>query len=221
MERVIVSWSGGKDSALALYEILKNKNFEVLALLTTLAEDYNRVSMHGIRCALLENQAHSLKLPLEKVFLSKESPQEEYESAMQRTLEKYKNAGVSFVVFGDIFLEDLRRYREKNLDKIGMGAIFPMWKKDSRLLARGFIKSGFKAVVISVDGNALDKKFIGRDFDENFLSDLPDNIDPSGENGEFHSFVYDGPIFKRKIEFQKGDIVFRDNRFYYCDLIPI
>jgi len=221
-ERVIISWSGGKDSASALYEIWKTGKYEIVALLTTFTEDYDRVSMHGVPRILLEQQAESLGYPLEKVFLSKNPPNEEYESKIREALAKYLNAGVSSIVFGDLFLEDIRKYREENLlPKIGMEGIFPLWKRDTSELARIFLNLGFRAVITCVDSNVLDKKFVGRIFDEQFLSELPSTIDPCGENGEFHSFVYDGPTFSRKIQYATGEIFTRDNLFYYCDLIPV
>jgi uncharacterized protein (TIGR00290 family) len=219
-KKAIVSWSGGKDSALALHEFLKNKDYEISALLTTVTEGYDRTSMHGVRRVLLEEQINSLGFSLEKVFISKNTSNEEYESKMRDTLQKYKNAGISSVVFGDIFLEDLRKYREKKLSRAGMDAIFPIWKRDTTELARTFIKLGFKAIVTCVDSKLLDGKFAGRIFDEEFLSELPSSVDPCGENGEFHSFVYDGPIFQKGIGYKKGEVVLRDKRFYYCDLIP-
>jgi len=220
-EKVILSWGGGKDSALALYEIQKNDNYEILGLLTTLTEDYDRISIHGVRRILLERQADSLGFPLEKVFISKNASMEEYESRIREVLEKYLVAGVSSIVFGDIFLEDVRKYREDNLSKTGMKGIFPNWKRDTYELAHTFIDLGFKALITCVDSNVLDKKFVGRIFDEQFLKELPSNVDPCGENGEFHSFVYDGPIFQEKILCTKGKVVLRENRFYYCDLIPV
>jgi len=220
-EKALFSWSGGKDSAIALYEIQKSKSYEILALLTTITEDYDRVSMHGLRRILLEQQAKSLGISLEKVFITKDASNEEYESKMKEALLRYKNAGVHSVVFGDIFLQDVRKYREENLSKIGMNGVFPIWRRNTTALAHTFIDLGFKAVTICIDSNVLDKRFAARDFDKQFLSELPPTVDPCGENGEFHSFVYDGPIFKENILFKKGEIVLRDNRFYYCDLIPI
>jgi uncharacterized protein (TIGR00290 family) len=219
-EKVIFSWSGGKDSVLALYELTKRGNYEVVTLLTTLSRDYDRTSIHGIRRILLEEQAQSLRFPLEKVLISRNTSSEEYESKMQQTLEKYQARGVCSVVFGDIFLEDLRTYRENNLSKIGMKAIFPLWKINTTKLAYTFIDSGFKAVITCVDSNALDEIFVGRSFDEEFLSQLPTVVDPCGENGEFHSFVYDGPIFQNSILHKIGEVVLREKRFYYCDLMP-
>ena len=218
-EKVLFTLSGGKDSVLALYEIQKRDDQEVVALLTTLTEGYDRISMHGVRSILLEHQANSLGLPIEKVYISKNSSNEEYEAKMREVLQKYLTGGVSSVVFGDIFLEDLRKYREDNLSKIGMKAIFPIWKRNTVELARGFIDLGFKAVITCVDSNVLDKAFVGRLYDQQFLSELPSTVDPCGENGEFHSFVYDGPIFEKRVSYTKGEIVFRDNRYWYCDLM--
>ena len=220
-EKALFSWSGGKDSAIALYEIQKSKSYEILALLTTITEDYDRVSMHGLRRILLEQQAKSLGISLEKVFITKDASNEEYESKMKEALLRYKNAGVHSVVFGDIFLQDIRKYREENLSKIEMNGVFPIWRRNTTALAHTFIDLGFKAITICVDSNVLDKRFAARDFDKQFLSQLPPTVDPCGENGEFHSFVYDGPSFRENILFKKGEIVLRDNRFYYCDLIPI
>ena len=218
---MLICWSGGKESALALHKLQETGNYEIAALLTTVTEDYDRISMHGVRRSLLERQAEALGFPLEKVFISKGACDEEYESKMRAVLEKYLRAGVSSVVFGDIFLEDVRKYRQEKLSKIGMKAIFPMWQSDTTELAHRFIDSGFKAVITCVDSNVLDKKFVGRAFDEQFLSELPSGVDPCGENGEFHSFVYDGPIFRKRISHTIGEVVLRENRFYYCDLIPV
>lgn len=220
-EKILFSWSSGKDSALTLYKIKNCPDYEIVALLTTVTGDYNRVSMHGIRNALLKRQAESLGFPLESVFISKAASQEEYESAMSSMLTRYKNLGVASVVFGDIFLEDVKMYRERNLSKIGMKAIFPLWKSDTLERASTFINLGFKAIVTCVDSNVLDKSFVGRMFDEQLLSELPSNIDPCGENGEFHSFVYDGPIFRNCILHKIGKTCLRDNRFFYCDVIPL
>ena len=219
-QKVILSWSGGKDSALAFHELAKTQKYEIAALLTTISADYDRISMHGVQRILLEQQAESIGLPLEKVFISKNISNEEYESKMRNVMLKYLKAGISAVVFGDVFLEDLRKHRQGNLSKVGLEAIFPIWKKDTTKLAHEFIDLGFKAVVTCVDSNVLDKTFIGKNFDSKFLSRLLDTVDPCGENGEFHSFVYDGPIFKKAIPHTTGEIVLRENRFYYCDLIP-
>jgi len=220
-EKVITAWSGGKDSALALYEVLNSGSYEVLELLTTVAKDYDRISIHGVRRVLLEQQAKALRIPLEEMFITKGASDAEYEGELLKTLTRHRDNGVLSVVFGDIFLEDVRKYRERILAKAGMNGIFPLWKRDTKDLARTFINLGFKAIITSVDSNVLGKDFAGREYDEKFLSDLPANVDPCGENGEFHSFVYDGPIFRERVLFTKGEIVLRDNRFYYCDLVPV
>lgn len=217
---MLFSWSGGKDSALALYELRKRAEYQIAALLTVLTKDYDRTSMHGVRRILLEQQAQSLGLALEKVVISKNSSNEEYECKIGEILEKYEAAGVCTVAFGDVFSEDLRKYRENNLSKIGIKGVFPLWKIDTTELAQTFIGSGFKAIITCVDSNVLDKTFVGRSFDEQFLSELPSGVDPCGENGEFHSFVYDGPIFRGRIEHRTGGVVLREKRFYYCDLVP-
>lgn len=219
MEKVMVAWSGGKDSALALYKIQK-EGLEISTLLTTVTEKYDRISMHGVRRTLLERQSRALGLPLEKVVIPPETSNEVYEARMAAALAEYAKQGVTTVVFGDVFLEDIRAYRENQLSKMGLKACFPLWKKNSLELAHEFIKLGFKAIITCVDSNALDGSFVGRPFDEAFLSALPSTIDPCGENGEFHSFVYDGPNFAEQILFTAGKSVVRDNRFYFCDLIP-
>jgi uncharacterized protein (TIGR00290 family) len=218
MEPVIVSWSGGKDSVLALHFINKDE-YNVRTLITTISESYNRVSMHGVRKELLEKQAKSIGIPLLTISLPKDTTNEEYEKIMKREMLYFKSHRVYKVVFGDIFLEELRKYREANLSKIGMKAIFPLWKRDTKELAEKFIESGFKAIITSVDSNALNGSYVGRLFDWDFLHSLPSNVDYCGENGEFHSFVFDGPNFSYPIHFQKGDVVFRENRFYYIDLL--
>jgi len=219
-EKVIIAWSGGKDSALALYEVLNSRSYEVLELLTTVAEDQDRISIHDVRRVLLEQQAQALHIPLEELFILKGASDAEYEDALLKTLKRHRGSGVSSVVFGDLFLEDIRKYREHILAKAGMNGVFPLWQKDTEKLARTFINLGFKAVVTSVDSRVLGKDFAGREYDEKFLSDLPVNVDPCGENGEFHTFVYNGPIFSEKVGFKKGELTLRDNRFYSCDLLP-
>jgi len=219
-EKVILCWSGGKDSSLTLHELRKDGKYEVATLLTTLTRDYDRVCMHGVRSILLEQQAESLGLPLEKIFISKNASNEEYESRMREVLERYRAEGVCGVVFGDVFLEDLRKYREEKLSQVGMKGLFPIWKRDTAELACAFIDLGFEAIVTCADSNLLDSTLVGRPFDEQFLSTLPEAVDPCGENGEFHSFVSDGPIFQWQIPHTTGEVVLRDNGFYYCDLVP-
>ncbi len=206
---------------MALHELQRSKKYEVSALLTTVTEEYDRISMHGVRRVLLERQADSLGLPLEKVLISKNISDEEYGRKMREVLEKRRAAGASCVAFGDVFLEDVRKYREDNLSQIGMQGVFPLWKRDTTELAHRFIDLGFEAVITCVDSKVLDSRFAGRTFDERFLSELPSGVDPCGENGEFHSFVYAGPIFQKRISHKRGRIVLRDDRFHYCDLIPV
>ena len=219
-EKCIVSWSGGKDSALALHEILKAERYQVLGLLTTVTTDFDRISVHGVRRVLLEKQASSLGFPLEKMLVPKSVDNVEYENTLLKLLEKNRDRGVSSVVFGDIFLEDVREYREELLSKAGLKGVFPLWKRNTKELAHSFIDSGFKAIVTVVDSNFLSSEFAGREFDEAFLTDIPSNVDPCGENGEFHSFVYDGPIFRERVPFVKDEIVLKENRFWFCDLAP-
>jgi len=218
-EKVIFAWSSGKDSARALHEIRQDDQYDVVSLLTTVTEGYDRISMHGVRIRLVEQQAESIGLPLEKVYISKESSSENYETAMRDALLRHKAKGVTSVAFGDLFLEDLKEYREKKLAEVGMKAVFPLWKRDTTELARSFIEQGFRAIITCVDSQVLGGEFSGRLYDEQFLADLPSNIDPCGENGEFHSFVYDGPLFSKPVRFEKGDIVVRENRFHFCELL--
>ena len=220
MQSVLVSWSGGKDSAVALYELIKSQNYKIATLVTTLTADYDRISIHGVRRSLLEQQAAALGFPLEKVLISRNATNEEYETAMGQVLTRYRDAGITTVMYGDIFLEDLRKYREDKLAELGMTGIFPLWKRDTRELAQSLTTLGFKAITTCVDSQVLGRQFVGRLIDAQFLSELPPTVDPCGENGEFHSFVYAGPIFKEPIACTPGEIVLRENRFYYCDLVP-
>lgn len=220
LEKVLFTWSSGKDSAMALYELKKNNCYEIASLLTTITREYDRISIHGVRRILLEQQADSLGLPLENVFISKDSSNEEYESSLKAVLERYRSAGISSVAFGDIFQEDLRKYHEDNMAKVGIKALFPIWKKDTAELAHAFIDVGFKAVITCVDSKTLNSDFVGRVFDKKFLSELPPGVNPCGKNGEFHTFVYDGPIFRNEVVYGKGEVVLRDERFWYCDIIP-
>ena len=220
MEKALVCWSGGKDSAIALYEIQKSKRCEILSLLTTITEGYDRISMHGVPRILAEQQAQSLGLPIEEVYISKTSSNEEYESKMRDVLIRFKQVGVSSVVFGDVFLAEVRKYREDNLSRLGLKGLFPVWGRDTAELIRSFISLGFQAVITCVNTKVLDKRFLGRMLDEQFLAELPPGVDPGGENGEFHSFVFNGPIFKEGIGYTLGELVLRDS-FYFCDLLPV
>ena len=220
MEKVLVSWSSGKDSALALYEIQRSRRYEIVSLLTTVTESYDRVSLHGVPRVLVEQQAESLGLPLHKVFIPRDCSEEEYEARMKETLLKFKESGISLVVFGDIFLQWVKEYRENNLSKLEMKALLPIWGRDTAELTRSFIALGFKAVITCVDTRVLDKKFLGRIIDEDFMDQLPPNVDQGGENGEFHSFVFDGPIFRERIAYKPGEQVAK-NSYRFCDLLPL
>lgn len=218
-KNIYLCWSGGKDSSLALHEIRKAGIYNVAALLTTITEDYNRISMHGVRVALLEQQAESLGLPLKKVLIPKEASNEIYEARMRAVLEEGLREGIDTVAFGDIFLEDLKLYREKNLAQLGMKGLFPIWKRDSGELAQTFIDLGFNAALACIDTKYLDPSFAGRTYDTSLLRDLPSGVDPCGENGEFHSFAFAGPIFKHPIPYTLGELVTRE-RYVFCDLVP-
>jgi len=218
---LIVAWSGGKDSAMALNEILAAGRYNVVSLLTTLTEGFDRISMHGVRNELLDRQAAAIGIPLSKVYIPQKCSDIEYQSRMRDEMERWKQKGVTRVAFADLFLEDVRKYREDNLKALDMECMFPLWLMPTSGLSRRFIALGFKTIITCVDGDALDKSFAGRIYDEKFLDDLPPKADPCGENGEFHSFVFDGPIFKSPVGFEKGDVVKRDGRFFFCDLIPL
>ena len=219
-EPVLFCWSGGKDSAMALHALRERGEFSVSSLLTTVTEGYERISMHGVRRELLWRQAESLGLPLREVRIPPQCLNPVYEARMEAALREQFAQGVRRVAFGDIFLEDLRNYREKNLRKVEMEAIFPIWKRETRELARTFRELGFRAVAVCIDGRALGREFAGRELDKSFFRDLPRNVDPCGEHGEFHTFVYDGPVFSKPVEFRRGDVVERDS-FYFCDLMPV
>ncbi len=224
----IFNWSGGKDSALALYKLKQGKEFNVKYLLTTLNAEYKRISMHGVRQELLQQQVESIGLPLVECFLPEKATCNDYNSMMRETLMNFIVEGIHYSAFGDIFLEDLRQYRENQLDKIGMKAIFPLWKSNTIDIANEFIDLGFKTIITCVSSKHLDESFVGRTFDRQFIADLPKDVDPCGENGEFHSFVVDGPIFKTPINYTLGEKVFRsyhlnskevnENGFWFIDL---
>ncbi len=219
LNRILVSWSGGKDSLMALHEIQKTEGYEIVALLTTVTDGYHRVSMHGVREELLERQAESLGLRLHKILIPQNPSNEEYEAIMKEVLVEYENENIHSVAFGDVFLEDVRKYREENLAKMGMKGIFPIWKRNTGELVKEFIDVGFRAITTCVDSKVLDSSFVGREFNYDFLRCLPPHVDPCGENGELHSFVFRGPNFREEITFTIGETVLRDS-FYFCDLLP-
>lgn len=233
--KAIFCWSGGKDSAYCLHKVLSENLFDVQYLLTTVNDTFKRVSMHGVREELLEKQAESIGIPLLKVRVS-EGTNSEYEKQMETILRNVQSEGIQHVIFGDIFLEDLRIYREKNLEKIGMQAVFPIWKSNTQWLINDFIAQGFKTVTCCINDGYLQEEWVGREIDLSFVEQLPGNVDPCGENGEFHTFCYEGAIFKKKIHFSIGEKIYKaieiktDNicssssntkGFWFCDLIPM
>lgn len=220
MQKILLSWSSGKDSALALHVLRASGELEVAALLTTLTEPYNRVSMHGVRRELLEAQAAALGLPLEPVWIRPGASNADYETQLHAALAGWRARGTAAVAFGDLFLEDVRRYREDSLARAGLAALFPLWGRPTHALAREMLRLGLRAVVTCVDTQALDGSFAGREYDEAFLADLPAGVDPCGENGEFHTFVYAGPEFSQVVAFRLGERVLREERFMYADLLP-
>ena len=222
-EKVVLSWSGGKDSALALHELRRDQRYEVVSLLTTVAAEYDRVSHHGVRAELLEVQAQAVGLPLKKLSICTQATNpcrtedndgvmQEYERLMMQTMLEYKAAGVLNVAFGDIFLQDLRAYRERNLTRLGMKGVFPIWQQDTSELVRRFIDLGFRAYLTCVDAKKLGETFAGRSLDAGLIRDLPADVDPCGENGEYHSFVFAGPIFRKPVRVRVGDVIQRDVR---------
>ena len=205
-----MNWSGGKDSAFALHQVLHQGKYQVDCLLTSVNAVHNRVSMHGVRRTMLEAQAESIGIPLVTLEMPEQPSMLDYESLMLKTVCKLQDQGFTHSIFGDIFLEDLRKYREAKLAPVGMQAVFPIWKIDTGKLVRQFLDAGFKTIVVCVNDLFLDKSFCGRIVDEQFLDDLPPGVDPCGENGEFHTFVFDGPIFKHALPFSTGEIVYKE-----------
>jgi len=222
-KRVLLSWSGGKDSALALQVLRADPNIEVAGLLTSVTREYERISVHGVRRSLLERQAERLRLPLFTIELDPVTTNEAYEAAFISALERVRRElpGVTAIAFGDLFLADVRAYRERLLAPTGFEPVFPIWGNDTTQLARRFINDGFVARLVCVDTTQLDGSFADRVFDDSLLADLPPTVDPCGERGEFHTFVSDGPGYDGPVEYTVGETVLRDERFAYCDLIPV
>lgn len=231
--RAIFNWSGGKDSALCLYKLLQTGEYDIQYLLTSISEPYQRISMHGVRVELLEQQAERIRIPLIKLQIPENPSMETYDTMMAETLTGLQQQGAQVSIFGDIFLEDLRAYREAKLAECNLKGVFPLWGASTKDLIREFIALGFKTIVTCVSEKHLDKSFAGRIIDESFLNDLPQGVDPCGENGEFHTFVFDGPLFSSPIPFDKGEVVYRTYPapaqndetpstygFWYCDLLP-
>lgn len=221
-EPILVAWSGGKDSALALRAVLADTSFAVEALLTTVTREYDRISVHGVRRSLLHAHAAALDLPLLEMEIPASCDNTIYEACLARALTsaRERNNRLRRCVFGDLFLEDVRHYREERLAALGMQPIFPLWGKHTGEMASTFLADGFRAVVVCVDSTLLSPSFSGRQYDAAFLDDLPRDVDPCGENGEFHTFVYDGPLFREPVELTIGETVTRDERFVYTDFLP-
>jgi uncharacterized protein (TIGR00290 family) len=244
VKKAIFNWSSGKDSALALYKIMQQNEYQIDCLLTSVSQKFQRISMHGVRVAFLEQQADCIGLPLKIMQIPEMPTMEAYELVVKTTLAELKTQGVTHSIFGDIFLEDLRKYREDKLAEMDFEGVFPLWKTPTQDLIHEFIALGFKTIVVCVNERFLDKSFVGRTIDQDFINDLPENVDVCGENGEFHTFTFDGPIFSKPIEFEVGEIVYRkyekpakedssdtacdssapdvfDYGFWYCDLVEI
>ena len=239
MFKTYLNWSSGKDAAFGLYHLQNSKEYAIEKLVTSVNTEVDRVSMHGLRTGLLIQQAQSLGIPLQLIELAGTLTMEEYNAVMKKSVDQLVEEGFTHSVFGDIFLEDLKKYREEQLKTVGIIPVFPLWKKDTKELIRDFINLGFKAITVCVNAKVLDKTFCGREIDLEFIDGLPLGVDPCGENGEFHTFVYDGPNFKEPIRFEVGEIIERkyspnkndsdcfkdkpqswDTAFWYCDLIP-
>ena len=219
---VALSWSGGKDSSLTLQHLRASGEYEVVALLTSVTREYDRVSIHGVRRALLEAQAAALALPLIEVWLEPKSSDAEYQRAFLDALDalSVQQPAVNRIAFGDLYLRDVRDYRERLLAGTAYRGLYPLWERPTRALAESFIADGFEATLVCIDESQIDARFAGRSFDHALLAELPGSADPCGENGEFHTFVHGGPIFSRPIACTRGEIVQRDGRFTYCDLLP-
>lgn len=240
MDKAIFNWSGGKDSALALHDVLSNKTYDIQRLVTTVNSKYERISMHGVRKELLYAQGKSIGIPIHEIRLPEKPTMSDYDNIMKEQLTHFYDDGITHSIFGDIFLEDLKKYREQKLNQIGVHGVFPLWKRNTTTLLKEFIDLGFKTILVCIKSELLPKEFAGRVIDHDFIKDLPKNVDPCGENGEFHTFVFDGPIFNTPIEFEIGETIFREyeapkttqdscysanpkpakSGFYFCDLIP-
>lgn len=238
--KAVLNWSGGKDSAFTLYKVMQKSDYEITYLITTVSKEFGRIIQHGVREALLDLQSESIGIPVQKLYMPSNPDMESYNNLMRDTMKSLKEEEIKTLIFGDIFLEDIRKYREEKVSEVLMEAAFPIWNYSTKELLDEFINLGFKAVVVCVNQNYLDKSFAGREIDKSFINDLPENVDPCGENGEYHSFVYDGPIFKYPIKFNKGEIIKKtytsskteesekdkyekvpEKVFWYSDLLPV
>ena len=219
MKKVLLSWSSGKDSAWTLHLLSQSKDTQIVGLLTTINESANRVAMHAVRRMLLEAQAETLGLPLWVAPLPSPCPNADYERIMREVCRRAVTEGIQAIAFGDLYLADVRRYREQQLQGTGLEPLFPVWGIPTREIASEMISSGLRAKITCVDPRVLPREFAGREFDESFLADLPPGVDLCGENGEFHSFVYNAPGFREPLHVEVGEIVERDG-FVFADLLP-
>ncbi|MDX6747065.1 diphthine--ammonia ligase [Polaribacter sp. PL03] len=242
MKKTYFNWSSGKDSALALYKVLQDPTYNLDLLVTTVNKDFNRVSMHGLRNELLLKQAEALEIDLKTIAFPADVTMDLYSEIMKKAMDSLLKKGYSHTIFGDIFLEDLKAYRDTKLAEVNIKGVYPLWKKDTKEVLQEFLDLGFKAITVCVNAKLLGEEFVGRVIDEQFIKDLPQNVDVCGENGEFHTFVFDGPIFKNPIDFSIGEKILRsytlhdneddnchqakkeesnhDTSFWYCDLLP-
>jgi uncharacterized protein (TIGR00290 family) len=216
----VMLWSGGKDSMLALHRVLSEGRYKIESLVTTVTSGFNRVSIHGVRVENLRAQAEAIGLPLTIVRISPNPSNGQYEDAMILCLVQFAAKGIKHVICGDLFLADVREYRERLFKRVGMQGVFPLWQNDTGAIAGEFISAGYKAAVCCVDPRVVPTAIAGREFDDALLAELPESCDPCGENGEFHSFVYDGPLFKAPVKVRRGETVLRDG-FTFTDLVPV
>jgi uncharacterized protein (TIGR00290 family) len=219
-EPIALSWSGGKDSTLALAALRADARYDVVALVTSVTTGYERISIHGVRRELLDAQVRAVGLPLYEVVLEPSSSNEAYEAAFRQGVESLRADFPTLrkIAFGDLFLEDVRAYRERLLAPMGLEGVFPLWGLDTGDLARQFVREGYRAHLVCVDTTQLSGAFAGRTLDASLIADLPETADPCGERGEYHSFVWDGPVFATPVPVVRGEVVLRDGRFAYCDL---
>lgn len=219
-EPVVLSWSGGKDSALALAALRENERYDVVGLMTSITREYDRISIHGVRRTLLDAQVAALGLPVFELTIDPDATNDAYEAAFRDTVERLRavHPQLGRIAFGDLFLEDVRAYRERLMDDVGLSPLFPLWGLNTTVLADAFVAHGYRAHVVCVDTTQLSATFAGAEYDAAFLKSLPGTVDPCGERGEFHTFVSDGPIFARPVRVVRGDVVIRESRFAYCDL---
>ena len=226
--KTVFHWSGGKDSSIALFQMLRQDTYSIERLLTTVDKNSSRIAVHGVRQELLQQQVQRIGIPLTILEMPSKPDMETYNRLMQKQMLAFREEGFTHTAFGDIFLEDLKLYRQNEMKKAGFESIFPLWKGDTQQLASQFLKDGFKAITVCVDSAVLDRKFTGRKLNQLFFDDLPAGTDPCGENGEFHTFVYNGPIFSKEVLYIKGEVSHKvttgpdsaEMGFWYCDLLP-